>query len=672
MRVLAVLFLLAFAYLGTATDNSDVNRPVNKVIKLLKEMQSQLEQEQKEDEEVYDKLACWCESNDKKKTQEIADAEAHIGKLTAAIEENTATTAKLEAEIEALTKEIADNQNALKKATAIRTKEHNEYMEEAGDMEEAISSLKAAIVVLSKHHAPPAEALMNIGTMLRHQMRVHKDLLADILSHRVKRTLTTFLQGDFFGQAPAFKQAYAPQSGEIFGILQQMQESFEANLGQATKEDNQRQADYDALKSAKEAEIAAGQEQLEAKKAELAQTGEDNAADKQDLEDTQGSLAADQQFLADLKEKCATTDEEWEQRQKDRQSEMGAVSKALAILTSDSAHDLFVRTFNPGFVQAEETKVANRRQAASLILKDAGRAHNNAALLELANQVQLDAFTRVKAAIDDMVAQLLKEQKDEQAHRDWCNTERNTNDQQTASAERTKSDLDAAIEGLTQKIDALTKEIDGLQAEIADAQIEIKRAGEDREAQNRDFQTVVTDQRETQKVLARALQVLQAEYAKALIQLRQGPPPPPGFAKYEKNAGAQGVMDLIENIIGEAKQMEKEAVQAERDAQSAYETFVKDTNAEIADKQRQIVDNTETKAKAEGDKVAAEDDKASTLTELEELSQYSANLHASCDFIVKNFEIRQTARAQEIEALRQAKAILSGAQFSGASLLRRK
>ena len=30
---------------------------------------------------------------------------------------------------------------------------------------------------------------------------------------------------------------------------------------------------------------------------------------------------------------------------------------------------------------------------------------------------------------------------------------------------------------------------------------------------------------------------------------------------------------------------------------------------------------------------------------------------------VKNFEIRQTARDEEIEALRQAKAILSGAKF---------
>jgi len=45
----------------------------------------------------------------------------------------------------------------------------------------------------------------------------------------------------------------------------------------------------------------------------------------------------------------------------------------------------------------------------------------------LAYRVKLDAFTRVKKAIDDMVAQLLKEKEDEIKHKDWCVDEFNTN-----------------------------------------------------------------------------------------------------------------------------------------------------------------------------------------------------------------------------------------------------
>jgi len=71
------------------------NRPVSKVITLLKDMMKQLEKEAEEDEEIYDKMACWCETNDKEKTKAIADAEARISDLTTKIEELTASSALL-------------------------------------------------------------------------------------------------------------------------------------------------------------------------------------------------------------------------------------------------------------------------------------------------------------------------------------------------------------------------------------------------------------------------------------------------------------------------------------------------------------------------------------------------------------------------------------------------
>merc|ERR1712184_42946 len=82
-----------------------------------------------------------------------------------------------------------------------------------------------------------------------------------------------------------------------------------------------------------------------------ADTDSKHAQSKQDIEDTKGTLAADEQFLMMLKEKCQMTDKEWEERSKTRQLEMEAVSKALAVLSSDDAHDLFTRTFNPAFLQ---------------------------------------------------------------------------------------------------------------------------------------------------------------------------------------------------------------------------------------------------------------------------------------------------------------------------------
>merc|ERR1740117_2171084 len=121
---------------------------------------------------------------------------------------------------------------------------------------------------------------------------------------------------------------------------------------------------------------------------------------------------------------------------------------------------------------------------------------------------------------------------------------------------------------------------------------------------------------------------------------------------------------MIQQIISDAKAMEAEAIRGEEDAQKSYEELVKDTNGSVEEKNKDIVHKSKTKAKAEADLVQAKDDKDAVLLELEQLGNYKAELHGSCDFIVKNFDIRQSARDEEIEALKQAKAILSGAKFS--------
>merc|ERR1711941_204284 len=117
--------------------------------------------------------------------------------------------------------------------------------------------------------------------------------------------------------------------------------------------------------------------------------------------------------------------------------------------------------------------------------------------------------------------------------KDFCVDEFNTNQLQTEKKEREKQDLIALIEDLELTIQTLTEAIETLKAEIAEMQVQLKRAGEDREKQNKEFQMTVADQRETQKLLQAALNVLSEFYGKkekaALLQQEPvGPPPPPG------------------------------------------------------------------------------------------------------------------------------------------------
>merc|ERR1719408_788371 len=513
----------------------------------------------------------------------------------------------------------------------------------------------------------PQTEMLSVSATLWHQMQKHSAMFQGVLTHSERRAVASFVQSpeDYFDAEPTFKQSYAPQSGEIFGILKQMKETFETNLSSSQKEEMANQKAYEELKAAKEEEIKAGQDQIDAKTDELATTDEKLAESKESLEDTKNSLSADEEFLMMLKEKCSGTDAEWEERQKTRQLEMEACSKALAVLSSDDAHDLFTKTFNPAFVQTSMT--SEQRSKAAAVLSRAAEKTQSPRLAAIAMRVRLDAFEKVKKAIDDMVSQLLKEKEDEIKHKDFCVEEFNTNQLQTEEKEREKSDLIAKIEDLEMTIKTLSADIERLKSEIKESQVQMKRAGEDREKQNKEFQQTVADQRATQKLLNAALKILKGFYEKkeaALLQQEPaGPPPPPGFKDYKKNAAAGGVMGMIQQIINDAKAMGADAIRSEEDAQKAYEDFVKETNASIEAKSKDIVNKSETKAKAEADLVEAKENKEAVMLELEQLANYKAELHSSCDFVMKNFEIRQTARDEEIEALKQAKAILSGAKF---------
>jgi len=650
-------------------DMAKESSPVSKVIVLLQDMLKQLEKEAAEDEDVYEALSCWCETNDKAKTKSIADAETHIKDLTTKIEELTANSARLNAEIEALDKEVTQNKEALADATGMREKQLKEFNAEEADALNSIELLGAAVETLGKHHGSallqiPDSDATSIATTLQHELSVNAKQYEGVISPSQKRMVDAFVQSQVMPGSSG--SSYEPKSGAIFGILQQMKETFETNLSASQKEEMQNQRAYEDLKAAKEREIAAGQKQIDTKTQELATTDEKNAQAKEDLEDTRNTLSADEEFLMMLKEKCSVTDEEWEERQKTRQTEMGACSKALAVLSSDDAHDLFKDTLNPGFLQVALTHPEQRNKAAA-VLVEASKKLRSPRLSALAHQVKLDAFTKVKKAIDDMITQLGKEKEDEIKQKDFCTDEFNSNQLETEKKERERQDLEARIEDLEMTIKTLIAEIDQLKAEIAEMQVQMKRAGEDREKENKEFQQTVADQRASVVLLSKALDILQGFYDKAaLLQQTQepaGPPPPPGFKAYKKNPQSSGVMAMITQIIEDSKAMEAEAIKAEGSAQSAYEAFVKETNASIEAKSKDIVNKEESKAKAEDYLVQAQTEHASVLTTLDELSAYNSELHASCDFVLKNFDIRQTARDEEIEALKQAKAILSGADM---------
>merc|ERR1719248_481549 len=276
--------------------------------------------------------------------------------------------------------------------------------------------------------------------------------------------------------------------------------------------------------------------------------------------------------------------------------------------------DLGTRTFNSAsFLQSSEERL--KRSQAADVLKAVAQKVSSPRLAAFALRMRFDAFTKVKGAIDDMIAQLTKQTEDEIKQKDFCLDEFNQNQLQTEKKIREKTDLEALIDDLKMTIAKLTKEIAELEAAIAETQTQLKRAGEDRDAEAREFQQTVADQRATQKLLSAAMAVLKGFYDKehevhdlhkSMLQKPAGPPPPPDFADYAPQPSG-GVMGMMAMIIKDAKAMEAEAVKDEEEATAAYETFVEEANSAIESMTKSIA-NTETeKATAEAALAEAEE-----------------------------------------------------------------
>uniref|UniRef100_A0A7S1LKS7 Uncharacterized protein n=1 Tax=Alexandrium catenella TaxID=2925 RepID=A0A7S1LKS7_ALECA len=657
-------------------------RPVMKVVRLLKDMQAELQKDLDDDKAVHEKLSCWCSDNDKEKTQAIETGTQRSEQLKATMDEATAKILELKAKRKSTMEEMYSDQKALGTATALRMKENQGFHMTETSLLDAISAAKQAIVVLSEHH-PELAQLRSVAT------RLQEARVAQLFAPRGNlRSSQLAALKDFLQQAggassllaiPGF-QSYRPQSGQIFGILKQMVQDFEASLADEQKAELKAKTDHESLKAAKEQQISSAQKAVAQMDSDIADNGEKHAQAFQEHDDTQAQLALDSEFLANLKKKCSESSAEFDTRVKSRLEEIAAVQDTVKILNADEAFDNFDKTVNVALFQTGASRGGSfqkqlRARAAGVLQRAAGK-HADPKLALLAAEIKLDSFEKVKVAIDKMMTELKNQQADEVRHRDWCTDELASNERETAAAYDKKSSLEARIADLDKTVGSLTAEIEATKKSIANLQDQMKRASELREAENADYQETIVDHRLTQMILAKALDRMQQVYA--MVQSSEEPEQPgaahietsgnhtdPGngparFTKYEQHAGGSRVVAMLKKVLADSQQMEDEAITAEEDAQVAYEDFMKDSNKGIAAANVKLNNLSGARARAKESLSMAKTDLRQTVQELEGLNNVLGDLHKSCDFLLKNFDARQAARAAEIEALKEAKAILSG------------
>merc|ERR1719261_770726 len=284
-------------------------------------------------------------------------------------------------------------------------------------------------------------------------------------------------------------QNYAPASGQITGILKQMTDRMQADLAEATANENTAIKSYDELMAAKNSEVNALTKAIEEKMVRLGKLQVEIVEMKEDLDDTAKALLEDKKFLADLEKNCATKAEEHDANMKLRSEELLALADTIKILNDDDALELFKKTL-PGasasLLQLQVTAADQRRQAlATIRAARGGRPELN--FIALALQGKKVNFGKVLKMIDEMVATLGAEQQDDNDKKEYCEQQFDLADDKKKSLERSVSNLNKAIEKEKEAIATLADEIKALEDGIVALDKSVAEATEQRKEENAEY-----------------------------------------------------------------------------------------------------------------------------------------------------------------------------------------
>merc|ERR1719456_1057088 len=215
--------------------------PVEKVVEMIRDLQTQVQEEGTKEATTYDKFACFCKSKTDEKTKAIEAGETSVSELTATLDSLTSKRGTLVENIQNLNSEIAGYEDQLKEASGLRKDEKATFEANLLDMNKAISSLERAINTLKA-----SKSLVAVKSVVRKSL-----LLADALdilpaSLQGRKVVTALL-----AQPDVPVSDYDFHSGDIISTLEGLLNTFRDNKVQLEDDDAKAQSDYEIAMQAK-------------------------------------------------------------------------------------------------------------------------------------------------------------------------------------------------------------------------------------------------------------------------------------------------------------------------------------------------------------------------------------------------------------------------------------
>jgi len=689
------MFGLAVLVIAHAVSES----PVERVVTLLRDLQTQVTAEGTEEATTYDTFACHCKDTTETKVDSITTREGEVKSYTADAAQLSAETDQLKTETSQLTEDIGTAETELAKATELREKEHADYSVAFADMSKAVDSLSRAIASIedSKMSLTAVKAMVQPTLLMA-------DAMSILPKHKNTAVAALLEQPEGLGPSDSGKD-YDFHSGDIIGILNDLHTDFSKKKSELEKEEEAAAASFNAAAEAKRSEIDANKESLATKSSQLDDKMSDLATTQMDLTETTALLHDDRTYLKDLTEQCERKAREWDQRSQMRKEELTAIGTALEIIegtvltretstgaggrsepvgaalveSSEDDSDFIEDYLADSFVQVKKAEVRKheaeaakpRNRVIAMLKVHAAQLHSPELTL-LAMKLAADPFAKVKGLIQQLIQRLLAEAADEATHKGWCDTELGKANKNRDYRHQDVLGLNAEIEELEAHKAKLLIDKDELTADIATLTEALTNATNARAEEKADHDATLKDAGEALVALTQAISVLTEFYkqgAKASVSFVQASPVDEDMAAagtggfggaYQGNqAQGTGIIGILETIKSDFERTVTETEAAEKTSYTDFTAFSKDTKASKSAKETGL-------SQTEAEIVSTSGNLQAALEELKQQQQLLDTalkaleaLRPACIDTGMTYEERVARREAEIEALKKCIEVLS-------------
>merc|ERR1719160_1378586 len=345
---------------------------------MLDEMATEIEDDKKAEQDLFDKYECWWKTVCGAKKASIAEAEETISALTAYIDDIASGRIEFSSEGADATKDVEELMTELEKAKALREKENEDFEAAKDEMETTIGALERALKELE---AGTEGSLLANKVTLRRRVLAQGKAMYD--AKQMQLLELAFGEGRSGLGSPDYKklnkkrefnEKYSKASGKIQELIADMLQTFKDNLDEAKDKEKSAKESYESLRDAKEDQLKSAKSALESLGGETASREEATEEANQEITTLEDQIKKDKEVIDEVTTSYEEKLGEWKERKKLMTLEVMSISKALSILRSDEARDSMTTAFDKNKVYSLMQVASKENSAVKLFRKKMSNA----------------------------------------------------------------------------------------------------------------------------------------------------------------------------------------------------------------------------------------------------------------------------------------------------------